>query len=115
MKIKDVKRGDTRNIDVTFYQSDGVTPYDITGGTVFFTVNSSSAPADDLAAAISKNVTSHTEPTSGRSRIALTPSDTNITPGTYYYDVQLKDANGNILSSKQDKFVVLADVTRRTT
>jgi hypothetical protein len=115
MKIKDVNRGDTRQIDVTFYQSDGVTPYDISGGTVYFTVNASSAPADDAAALISKDVTVHTAPQLGQSRITLTATDTDITPGTYYYDIQLKDANSNILSSKQDKFIVLADITRRTT
>lgn len=115
MKIKDIKRGDTRQVDVTFYQSDGVTPYDISGGTVFFTVNASSNPADDTAAVISKDVTVHTDPTAGQSRISLSSTDTTIDPGTYYYDVQLKDMSGNILSSKQDKFIVLADVTRRTT
>lgn len=114
MKIKDFIRGDSRTINVSFLQSDGVTPVDLTGGTVFFTVNSSNAPADDTAAVISKNVTSHTAPTLGRSSVVLLPADSaSITPGTYYYDVQFKDVAGNIISKKQDTITIIADITRR--
>lgn len=114
-KIKDYIRGDSRNITVTFLQSDGVTPIDLTGGTVFFTVNATQNPTDDTSAAIAKKVTSFTSPTSGVATISLTNADTqNIAPGTYYYDVQLKDASGNFVSSKQDQFIVIADTTRST-
>src|SRR5688572_22316142 len=113
-KIKDIIRGDTRNIDVTFYESDGTTPIDLTGGTVYFTVNSSNDPADDTTAAISKDVTDHTAPTLGTTRITLDPADTeDLTAGTYYYDVQLKDADDNVVSTKSDKFIILADIGRR--
>lgn len=109
-------RGDSRNIDVTFLQSDGVTPVDLTGGTAYLTVNISSDPTDDTAAAIQKNVTTHTAPTLGQTRITLSPTDTSaLTAGTYYYDVQFKDAAGTILSQKQDTFTLTADITRRTT
>lgn len=111
--IKDYIRGDSRNIVVTFLQSDGVTPINLTGGKVYFTVNSSNAPTDDSSAVIAKTVTSFSAPTSGVATISLTNTDTqNITPGTYYYDVQLKDASGNVVSSKQATFTVIADITR---
>jgi hypothetical protein len=114
MKIKNYVRGDSRNIVVQVYQSDGVTPLSLVGATVFFTVNANNAPSDDSAAVISKTVTSHSDPTNGKTTIALTNTNTqNITPGTYYYDVQVKDAGGNILSQVQDTFVVIADITRR--
>lgn len=115
-KIKDYIRGDSRNINITFLQPDGVTPIDLTGGKVYFTVNSSSAPADDTSAVISKTVSSFSAPTTGVATIALTNADTqNITPGSYFYDVQLKDASGNFVSSKQDQFILIADITRTTT
>jgi len=110
----EINRGDSRNIDVTFYQSDGTTPIDLTSGTVFFTVNSSREPDDDTAAAIEKDVTVHTAPLLGQTRIALTSTDTDIDPGTYYYDVQLKDSANNVISSRADRFIVVGDISRRT-
>ncbi len=113
-KIKNVIRGDSHTINLSVIHSDN-TPVDLTGGTVFFTVNASDDPTDDTGAVIEKSVTSHTDPTAGLTSIALAPDDTNsITPGTYFYDVQIKDASGNISSLPQDKFVLVADITRRT-
>lgn len=106
-------RGDSRNIDVTFTGGDGE-PLDLTGGTVFFTVNADNAPVNDNDAAITKDITSHTAPTAGESRIVLNAVDTDIAPGNYFYDVQFKDASGNITSQEQGKFLVNADITRRT-
>lgn len=109
-------RGDSRNINATFLQSDGVTPIDITGGEVWLTLNASNDPASDSTAALQKTVTVFSDPTNGAATISLAPADTSgLAAGTYFYDVQLKDASGNILSSKQDKFVLSADVTRSTT
>lgn len=115
MKIKDYIRGDSRTITVTFLQSDGSTPIDLTGGKVYFTVNATQNPSDDTSAVIAKTVTSFVAPTTGVATIQLTNSDTqNVAPGTYFYDVQLKDASGNFVSSKQDQFIVIADTTRST-
>ncbi len=112
--IKNLIRGDNHDIVVTFYESDGTTPINLTGGTVYFTANSSSAPETDVGAAITKTVTSHTTPASGVTTIRLTSGDTNIEPGEYYYDVQLVDEDGNVLSSRQNKLIIKADITRRT-
>jgi hypothetical protein len=109
-------RGDSRNIDVTFVDTDGVTPINLTGGTVYFTVNSSKDPSDDTSASVQKNVTSHTAATLGKSRVSLVPTDTSgLAAGTYYYDIQLKDAAGTVVSGAADKFIIKADITRRTT
>lgn len=109
----DIIRGDYRNIEVTFRKSDG-SAYDLTGGTVFFTVNSSQDPSDDTGAEIQKDVSSHSNPTEGKTTISLTSSDTEIDPGTYYYDIQLKDSAGNIVSAEKAKFEITSDITRRT-
>jgi hypothetical protein len=113
-KIKNVIRGDTHTINLTFSESG--TAVDITGYTVFFTVNASNSPTTDSAAVIEKSVTSHIAPTLGQTRITLDASDTDaITPGTYYYDIQLKDGSSNITSLPKDKFIIVSDITRRTT
>lgn len=110
--INNVIRGDTRQINLTFLDSDGSTALDLTGGTVYFTVNSSSDPVSDSGAAIQKTATSFTDATAGQHTFTLTHSDTDITPGTYWYDAQFVDATGNYVSSYRGKFVVQSDVTR---
>lgn len=115
-KIKDYIRGDSRTITMTFLQSDGVTPINLTGGKVYFTVNATQNPTDDTGAIIAKTTTTFAAPTTGVATITLTNTDTqSITPGTYYYDCQLKDVSGNFVSKKQDQFIVIADTTRSIT
>lgn len=115
-KIRDFIRGDTRLINIKFVQSDGVTPIDITGGKVYFTVNASNSPTDDTSIAFQKLVTSHTNPTQGQTQVKIVTGDTqNIAPGVYYYDVELVDSSGNVTSLKQDEFDINADITRTNT
>jgi hypothetical protein len=110
--INNVIRGDTRTVNLTFLQSDGSTPVNLTGGTVYFTVNSSSDPSDDTSVAFQKTATSFTSATTGQHTFTLTHTNTNITPGTYWYDAQFVDSTGGYLSSYRGKFVVQSDTTR---
>lgn len=112
--IKDVIRGDTRTINLTFLQSDGVTAVDLSGGTVYFTVNTASDPSSDIAPnmVIQKIATSFTDATNGKHTFTLSHSDTNISPAEYWYDAQFVDTSGNYVSAYRGKFVVQSDVTR---
>lgn len=110
--IKNVIRGDTRTINLTFLQSDKVTPVNLTGGTVYFTVNSSSDPSDDTSKSIQKTYSSFTDATNGKTTVTLSHTDTNITAGTYWYDAQFVDVLGNYLSSYRGEFIVESDITR---
>ena len=113
MKIKDYIRGDTRVITVNCYQSDGITPINLTGATVTFTLNTDSSPSADSSAALQKVVTTHTSPLLGITSITITNADTQaLTPGDYNYDIQIKDASGNFTSLKQDVFTINPDITR---
>ncbi len=67
---------------------------DLTGWTIYFIVKDSFKDAD-TGAPISKEVTSHSNASIGETEITLTPSDTNITAGNYYYDISYKDDEGN--------------------
>lgn len=101
-------RGDTVNINIAVKA-------DLTGSTLFFTMKT--APDNDTTdtSALTKaTVTTHTDPANGKSVIPLSPSDTNVTPGSYVYDIQLKDSAGNISTLLSGKAKVLADITRRT-
>lgn len=110
--IKDVIRGDTRQINCTLTANGQ--PVDITGWTAFLTVNANSDPTTDAGAIIEKQTTSHINPTQGQTGFTLNNSDTqNIVPGTYFYDIQFKDLAGNITSIPQAEFIVVPDITRR--
>jgi hypothetical protein len=112
-KISDYIRGDTRVINITCVESDGTTPINLTGATVYFTLNSSKTPTSDASASLQKTVTSHSDPNNGITSITINPADTQaLTPGVYYYDVQLVDASGHVTSLKQDTFKINADITR---
>lgn len=105
----DIIRGDTVSIDFTI---EGV---DLTDATVFFTAKPAlTNDADDSSAVIAVEVTDHIDPTGGVTAIPLSADDTDVTPGEYYYDIQVKKADGTIVSIPARKLEVFADVTRRT-
>jgi len=113
--ISDVIRGDTRTVNLTFLESDGSTPIPLTGGTVYFTVNSSADPSDDTGVAFQKTATDatpFTDPSNGKHTFTLTHANTNITPATYWYDAQFVNSVGSYLSSYRGKFIVQSDTTR---
>lgn len=111
-----VIRGDDDTIGVTFTDSTG-TVIDITGYTVFFTVKNTVDldRINDDCALIQKTVTSHPDPTNGETTISLTKTDTDLAEGTYSYDLQVKNIAGSISTVVPGDFIVITDVTRRTT
>jgi len=122
-QIQNAIRGNTYILNIPVYQSDGVTPFNLTGGTVYFTLNSSSTPASDgtdASAAIKKQVSSFITPSGGsypsQAQIVLANTDTSgLSQGVYYYDIQVKDGSGNIISLAANTFSVIDDITTRTT
>lgn len=106
-------RGDTREINVTFLDSNN-DAIDLTGGTVFFTVSISSQPKNDADALIEKEVTSFSSPSTGQATIVLDSADTNdMTPSTYFYDLQFVSSSGVVISQPRARFKLIGDITRR--
>jgi hypothetical protein len=102
-------RGDSSNIDFS------VPGIDLTGATVFFTAKPALVDdSTDATAVIEVEVTEHTDPTNGVTVIPLTPADTDVTPGIYYYDIQVVNDANTIVSIPVRKLQVFQDVTRRT-
>jgi hypothetical protein len=107
-------RGDTRLIKAQIVDAQNQ-PIDITGGTVFFTLNKRSNPDDDSQAIISKDITSFTNASQGRVDVLLESDDTNdLQNGTYYYDIQFVSQTGVVISKPRGKFIIKPDITRRT-
>lgn len=111
-----VVRGDTDTSTITFKDSDGAA-IDITGATVFFTVKlkENLYDSNDNTAVISEDITTHTDPTNGETTLELSATDTALnSKAEYYFDIQLKNAGGDILSGQKGDFVVSEDITKRT-
>lgn len=103
------RRGDTKPIVFRFTES-GVA-MDLGGCSFLMTVDPAKDPADDT-----KNILqmSGTALTDGRVKFDMTELEADITPGTYYYDVQITDADGKI-STPEDgcgKFKIIQDITK---
>lgn len=113
-----VKRGDTDDITILYEDEtdpDNIIPISLVGATVFFTVKHLyDKEISDSFALISKTVTSHVDAVNGESLIELSSSDTDIEPDEYKADIQIKDSGGDIVSSETFRFIILDDVTKRT-
>lgn len=96
MDLPNITVGDSHDYSFTFTDGGG-TRYDITGWTVYFTVKVSWSDSDDDAL-ISKTVTSHDYPTDGETSINLTASETDVEPGVYIYDFQVKNGQGDVMT-----------------
>lgn len=110
--INNVIRGDSRTINLTFLQSDGTTPINLAGGTIYFSVNASDNPSSDASVVFQRTATSFTSATTGQHTFTLSHANTDIDPGTYWYDAQFVDGVGSYLSSYRGKFIVQSDITR---
>ncbi|HUV84339.1 MAG TPA: hypothetical protein VMV86_01440 [Methanosarcinales archaeon] len=103
-------RGNKREYLLTFTDSGG-SAVPITGWTIYFTVKKNYA---DTVAAISKDITIHYDAPNGQTKILLTPTDTDIVPGNYFYDIQAKKAADDIETVLSGMIQIIA-VTRKIT
>jgi len=110
--LEPLYRGDSREYNLTFTDNAGAV-IDISTWKIYFTAKIKYKDSDDLAV-IKKDITIHSEPENGKTKIILTPTDTDIDPGSYYYDIQVKRAAESILTVLMGKIKIITDITRRT-
>jgi len=91
-----IYRGDDKTWEVQFKDASEVA-IDITDWTVYFTVKEKDSDLD-ANAKIAKTITSHTDPTGGKTSIILVPTDTSELKGNYYYDIRIKKNTGEIVT-----------------
>lgn len=116
-----IKRGTTYPITFENTTSTGA-PIDLTGATVYFTAKTAESDTDatDTNATISKDVTVHVDEdgnpsaTEGITTIALDPTDTTVNPGTYFYDITVKYANGVVNTPIEGKLKIDGKPTNRS-
>lgn len=117
-------RGDTFELDITVYQPDGSTPFDLSGSKVWSTIKRQLSDAD--AQAVSRVDSVGTSiPTGGSVTISPTPTDGTVnvrhpascTLGfdpactSLVYDVQIKDQYDRVFTVDHGTITLEPDVT----
>lgn len=111
-------RGDTRLLDFVITRAGVVV--DLTNATVWFTAKRSLTDADvDAVFQLysPSNGVQITGATYGEVRVTIPPSATDALTKSeaLYWDLQVKEANGNISTTASGTLLVKLDVTRTTT
>lgn len=102
-----INRGTTYSITYNHIFNDVATS--LVGSTVRFTIKSTEydTDADDSDALVAKNVTNGTS--GGVATITLSPTETYITPGKYFYDIKVDVASDGATIYKMDEGTVTVD------
>lgn len=109
--LKNIYAGDTIELGIIIKNTLG-NPINITGSTIVFTMKSDLNKLD-ADAEVQVIVTTHSNPVQGETEIVVQPAATNnLFPGTYYYDIQFKDATGKIKTILYGTTKVLQTVTK---
>lgn len=96
------------------YVKNGVAA-DLTGATVYFTVKTDQydSDTDDSDAVMFATITNHSDPKNGTTRWTLTPAGTFKEPGTYHYDILVKEADGNVYPAAEGDVEIIGTPTNR--
>lgn len=103
------RRGDTKAIVFRFTVS-GVA-MNLAGCSFLMTIDPEKAPLDDTANILQMTGSALDD---GRVAFEMTEGEANIVPGTYFYDVQITDADGKISTPEDScgKFRIIQDITK---
>jgi hypothetical protein len=105
-------RGDSHTFGLTLTNKSDGSVRDITGWTFYLTIKSNITDLDS-AAVLQKVVTSHIDPTNGKTTIGIVPTDTfNIEPGDYFYDIQALTNLNNVYTIAKGTMSIEWDATR---
>lgn len=103
-------RGDSDAKGFVIQDSSGVA-IDITGFSFKLTVNSDKAPSDQTNEQFTV-IGVLTDATNGKVAFNPTTTDTDINPGTYFYDIEQTDNGGLISTLLVAKCIIVQDITK---
>lgn len=98
-------------LSIHLFDKNGV-DINLTNTTVYLTIKKNLDDTDEDAI-IAEQTTDHITPEEGLTEIDLSNADTNVDPGTYYYDIQIKHSDDTIQTIEFDKCVIKKKVTNR--
>jgi hypothetical protein len=112
------RRGDTKDISIKLKDSSG-NALDVTGYTALLTLNTDKAPNPDQSPVVGTQIfqTSGAPNSPGTDGIlrfdfASFGGSPYVSVGSYFYDVQITDAGGEIFTPLIGKFKVVQDITK---
>lgn len=106
-------RGDTKPIIFQLWLDQAnLVPLPITGYTFTFSVNPSEKPLDETELIFKRVPTIVGDPDNGRIICLLDETEMDLTPRTYYYDLEIVDAGGYIDTPMLNKFKIRQDITK---
>ena len=100
-------RGDDVVINLELVDDDG-TAVDLTDTVLRFSVKRRFEDADVI---LTKEITVHEEPENGISNIVLSDQETDLEPGSYFWDLEI-EADGLTSSTDYGIFKVKPDITK---
>lgn len=103
-------RGDTAAITLSFVDEDG-DAYDLTGLTLTITANTEREPTDATNEQWSVAM-SLVSASGGTASFSLDATQADMTPGTYYFDVESVDGSAKIKTLHKGSFRVLQDINK---
>lgn len=107
-----VKRNNDLSLTLTVTDKATGNAIDITDYSFHFAVKKDRSAPDEDALFPVVDVTTHTDPTAGKTAIPINADDTKGKDiGKYYYDILMIDADGKRQSSKTGDFVLAQEVT----
>jgi hypothetical protein len=112
--LEEFARGDDWTLKITLVDSNNQI-IDITGNSYWMTLKSDPANADPGDAQIGPIVAGSPDAANGIIYMTFPKAQTSIlTPGSYHYDFQQVDDQGNVQTLLLGKVKVAADITRST-
>lgn len=106
-----VTRGDSPVIPVEIRDSVGAI-VDITGYSFILTVDPSPEPSNNTNNLFQKTIPAIPDGSSGITQFQLTTTDTDQTPGVFFYDIQMTTTAPSIRTILSGEFEIKQDVTK---
>lgn len=103
-----IYKGDSTELEVSVTDSEGAA-FDLSNYEVTMSVKKSKYDTDYIFQ-VGDAVIDKTESSLGLLKIPISKNNTNVTPGTYYYDVEIKYL-GNVYTVIFDSMEVRMDIT----
>lgn len=106
-----VSRGDSPVIPIEVRDNQGAL-LDVTGFVFAFTVSTTPAPEDDTEQLFQLTLPAIADGTSGIVQFQPSTNNTDLSPGVYFYDVQMTTLTPSVRTILAGQFEVQQDVTK---
>lgn len=110
-----MKAGDTKRLTMTITEADRVTRVDLTEATVKWWASKGTVEQFSRNAILKKTMGDGIEDVAlidGEFVVLLEPADTYELAGSYYHEVEITDAYGNVSTPISDTFTIEKDLIR---